>query len=118
MSWDTIQGSYTDTAIYQFHYDRQNKSLALMSLVQPSDNRHISFYFFRNRLIAARIISDIDFPSWSNKLVYFNDPYKYNKDVIVREVDSEKEKDVRNSLLLEAYSTLEYFNSKKKNLVR
>lgn len=114
--WDTSRGNYQDTATYQFTIDSRNKRLLKAIYKQESDNRNIIYYFFTDGLIAAKIVSDSDFPSWSETIHYFGNISKKQKPkLVVRDLGSQTENDVREFLLFEGYSTLKYFNSQKKH---
>jgi hypothetical protein len=114
LRFDTSRGHFKDTAVYNFTVDLSQNSLAKVNYVQFGENRHVSFYYNNDRLIAAKIVNDNEYPSRKGSMFYFKKPYKYNKDkLILTTPGAEMEEEVRERFLYEGYSDLDAFKRLK-----
>jgi hypothetical protein len=112
--WDTAKGNYVDSALCIYTIDLNKNTLVKAECISHSDHTNITYYFKNKRFIAALVDNCNEFPSWKGTKHYFNKPNEFNQSkILMRDIGSETEKEVRAYLSLEAYSILKYFNSQK-----
>ena len=113
--WDAANGHSFDTAVYVFTFEPKTGGLLKVNYEVPSSKESIVFYYQGEYLIAARINSE-DFPSWKNSFHYFQNKSSLKEHShIVRATGSETENDVREFLLFEGYSNINYYNTSVKS---
>lgn len=114
LAFNTISGHFKDTGVYYFTIDLSRNSLAKIDYVQFKANRQVAFYFNADRLIAAKIVNDNEYPSRKGSMLYFGKPYKFNKDkLILTTPGAETEEEIRERFLFEGYSDLDAFKRLK-----
>lgn len=115
-AFDTIRGYRKDTAFSIYTINPKNNSLLKYTYIWGTDNVNEVFYFHNDRLIAAKIISEDDFPSWSWSMHYFTKPFAFKEgELLDWPSGSQDEAVVRKHLMYAGWHVLKYYNSKLKS---
>ncbi len=112
--WSAERGNYYDTVSYAYSVTRKEGKLAMASFKEKGKNRDILYYSSGGRTIAAKVPSDSEYPSWRGTTHYFKAPYKRDsQSVLLLDIGSTTEEDIRQVLQHDGESILRYFRSAK-----